>query len=176
MIHELRPPKQLEELDRARVPAGNIARQLFEDGSRPFTAPVTDRVGHLRARRQLVRPDGMERAITDQIADVWQNPRCASLDELVVVKLFEVFFENAGLLCDEGEQLAERFALLDVAYAMDRRKQVVELVRIVAHGIASNSIGAGSRVSNSAAPNDSGLPPLGRSASRRSLNFTTVPR
>ncbi len=106
MIHELRRGQQLEKLDRARVPAGDITRQLFEDGGGAFAPAITDRIRHFRARRQLIRPDRMERAIADQVADIRQHPRRAGFDELVVVKLVEIFLENADLLRDEREQFA----------------------------------------------------------------------
>ena len=44
--------EELEKLDRARVPAGDIARQLLEHGSGAFAPAVADRVRHFRARRQ----------------------------------------------------------------------------------------------------------------------------
>ncbi len=106
VIHELRPRKQLEKLDRARVPARDIARELLEYGSGAFTAAITDGVRHFGAWRRLVGPDWMERAITDQVADVRQDPWRAGLDKLVVVKLLEIFLQNSDLPCDKGEQFA----------------------------------------------------------------------
>src|SRR5262249_21625491 len=99
----------------------------------------------------------------------------ARFDEQVVVKLVEIFLENPNLFGDEIKQLPERFALFRVADAMDRRQQIVEFVRIVAHNITSRSIGAVSRVSSSAAPNEFGSPPLGRFASRRELTIAGEP-
>ena len=127
----------------------------------------------LRARRAIFGATPVQRPVADQVADVGRDPVGAGLDELVVVELLEIFLENTDLPVDEGEQLAERFALLGVANAVDRRQQVIEPIGIVTHGITSRAIGAGSRVSSSAAPNDAGSPPLGRLASSRAFNFTS---
>ena len=159
VIHELRPLEQLEELDSARVPARDIPRQLLEYTSSPFAPAITNRVRHFRPRCELVGRDWMQRAISDQVADVREDPWRAGFDELIVVKLLEIFLDNSDLPCDKREQFAQWLALFYVANAMHRRQQVVELVRVVAHGITSKSIGAGSRVSSSAAPNEAGSPP-----------------
>ena len=41
--------------------------------------------------------------VTDQIADVRHHPVVAGFDELIVVKLLEVFFEHADLLGDHSQ-------------------------------------------------------------------------
>ena len=165
----------MKELDCARVPARDIARKLLEYRSGAFASAITDGVRHFGPRRELVGPDWMQRAISDQVADVREDPWRAGLNELIVVKSLEIFLENSHLLCDEAEQIAQRLTLFYVANAIDRRQQIVELVRVVAHGITFKSIGAGSRVSSSAAPNEAGSPPCGNSASRRLFNFTVAP-
>ena len=95
--------EQLEKLDRARVPARDITRELLEHRSGAFAAAITDGIRHFGARRELVRPDWMQRAITDQVADVRQHPWRAGFDKLIVVKLLEIFLQNSDLLCDERE-------------------------------------------------------------------------
>src|SRR6266516_1698979 len=137
VIHELRPAEQLEELDCARVPSRDIACELLEYRSGALAPAITDRVRHFRPRCGLVRPDWMQRAITDQVADVREDPWRAGFDELIVVKLLEIFLDNSDLPCDKREQFAQWLALFYVANAMHRRQQVVELVRVVAHGITS---------------------------------------
>src|SRR5262245_4672571 len=175
MIHKLRPAQQVEKFHRERVPAGDIPCQLLKDESRSLPPAITRRIRHFRTRGELVRADRMQRAIADQVADVGEHPRRAGFDEQVVVKLVEIFLENPNLFGDEIKQLPKRFALFRVTDAMDCREQIVELVRIVAHNITSSSIGAGSRVSSSAAPNEFGSPPLGRFASSRALTIAGEP-
>src|SRR5258707_12446469 len=106
VIHELTPRNQLEKLNRARVPARDITRELLEHGSGAFAAAIADGVRHFGARRELVGPDWMQRAITDQVADVRQDPWRTGLDKLIVVKLLEVFLPNSDLPCDKSEQFA----------------------------------------------------------------------
>src|SRR5215211_7244667 len=122
VIHELRPAEQLKKLNRARIPARDIARELLKYGSGTFAAAITDGVRHFGARRELVGANWMQRVVTDQVADVRQHPWRAGLDKLIVVKLLEIFFQNSDLLCDEGEQFAERLAFVYVPNAMDRRQ------------------------------------------------------
>src|SRR5262245_33065898 len=119
VIDELRPPQQLEKLNRARVPARDVARELFEYGSGSFASTITDRVRYFGARRELVRPDWVQRAITDQVADVRKDPWRAGLDKLIVVKLLEIFLQNSDLPCDKGEQFGQWLAFIYVPNAMD---------------------------------------------------------
>ena len=137
MIHVLCPAQQLEKLHRPRRPAGDIARQLFEHRCRALAAAIADGIGHIGARRGHIRHHAVQGAIADEITDVGRHPRRAGFDELVVVELFEVFLHGCHLLGDDGEQLAQRIALLRIADAMDGGQQFVEAVGGRVHGISS---------------------------------------
>ena len=50
MLEILRPAEQLEELDRVRGPAGDVARELLEHRQRALAPAVVDRLGHVGAR------------------------------------------------------------------------------------------------------------------------------
>ncbi len=102
MIHVLGPAEQLKVLDHARRPAGHVARQLLEHGRRAFAPPKRDGVRHFGARARHFRHDAVQAAIADQIADIRHYPVVAGFDELIVVKLLQVFFENADLLGDHS--------------------------------------------------------------------------
>ena len=137
MIHVLRPTQQLKEFYRPRRPAGDIPRQLLEHGCRTLAAAIADGVGHIGARRRYIRYHAVQGAVADEITDIGCHPRRAGFDELVVVELFEVFLHGCHLLANDGEQFAQRIALLRIADAVDGGQQFVETVGGRVHGISS---------------------------------------
>src|SRR5262249_33592533 len=148
----LSPAEQFKKFNCARVPAGHVPRELFQHRRRAFAPAEADRVRDLRALAANLRHDVVQRAIADQIAEVRHDPIRAGFDELVVVKLRQIFFEHARLIGDDGQQRLERLASLGVPGAINRRQQFVNAFAIEAHAITpSSSSGAGSSVSNSLA-------------------------
>ena len=86
MVHVLRRRQPREELDRARRPAGGVARELLQHDRGALAAAVGDRVGHIRARADPGRLDRPDRAHAEQVADIGHDPFVAGLDEPVVVE------------------------------------------------------------------------------------------
>ena len=136
VVHVLRRAEQLEELDRAGGPAGDVGRELLEDGDGALAPPVADRVRDLGPRRGDGGHDPVQRPVADEVADVGRDPVGARLDELVVVGLLEALREHVDLVGEHVEQLAQHAALLGVAHAVDGRQQPVELVGRVQPGAA----------------------------------------
>ena len=95
VVHVLRRAEQLEVLDRARVPAGDVARELLEHRRRALAPAERDRVRDLGAREPARAAERVQRLVADQVADVGDRPVGAGLDELVVVELLEVLLDHA---------------------------------------------------------------------------------
>ena len=91
-------------------------------------AAMGDGVGPVGARRGHIGHHAVQGAIADQVADIGRHPRRTGFDELVVVELVEVFLHGRDLFSDDGEQLAQRVALLRIADAVDGGQQFVEAV------------------------------------------------
>ena len=108
VVHVLRRDQHLEELDRARVPAGDVAGQLLQHHGGALAAPERDRVRHLGARAADPRRDAVEHLVADEVADVRHHPGGARLDELIVVQLIEILLQHTHLLGQHGQQARER--------------------------------------------------------------------
>ncbi len=137
VVQVLRRAEQLEQLDGARGQAGDVAGELLEDGRRPLSAAVRDRVRDLGARGQ---GRGRQPGDPEQVADVGQHPRRARLDELVVVEPVEVVLEHPELGRDDVEQLVQG-PLVAVAEAVDRGQELEQAVGREGHGSTSRSPG-----------------------------------
>ena len=97
VVHALIGNQPLEELDGDGGPARHIHDQLFEREQRALAAAIADGVGHLGAPALGRGADFVRRVRTHQIADIGDHPRGAGLDELVVVELLDVLFEDRRL-------------------------------------------------------------------------------
>ena len=152
MVHVLRGREALEELDRARRPAGDVARQLLEHDRGALAAPVGERVRHVGARADASRRHRPDRPHAEQIADVRHDPFVAGLDEPVVVEDRDVLLDALELALDHAEQRAQRLALIGVAQAVDRREELVEaLGHQEAHGAISSTTTPAGLISSSSA-------------------------
>ena len=60
----------------------------------------------------------VQRAITNEIADVRHHPWRAGFDKLIVVKLRQIFFQHANLIGNDRQQRLERLALVGIANPM----------------------------------------------------------
>ena len=164
VIQLLRRRQPLEELDRARGPAGHVAREQFQHWRRPLAPAVGHGMAHLRARGARARAR-RQPADAEQIAEIRQRPRRGGLDELIVVELFETLFEHGHLARHELDQFAQRAGSpvagrvgsvgvrqFGVARAEMGGQQVPELVGSEAHGDFTSSCGRdiSSRISSSA--------------------------
>ena len=89
-VHVLGVGEHLEELDRVRAPAGDVAGELLQDEDRALAAAQGDGLGDLGARVVDRGGDALDGLVADQVADVGDHPGGAGLDELVVVELVEV--------------------------------------------------------------------------------------
>ena len=130
VVHVLGGGKLFEEFNGAGGPVGDVARQLFQHGSRALAAAIGNRVGHFGTRRRNGRRHAIQWPVANQVADVGRHPVGAGLDELVVVELFYVFFQCLELPRDQLNQVAQRVALLLVADAINRRQQCVQAISV----------------------------------------------
>ena len=121
VVHVLRRRQALEELDRARRPAGDVARQLLQHHRRALAAAVCDGVGDEGARADAGRRHRPDRPYAQQVAQVGHDPLVAGLDEPVVVEAADVGFDAFQLGLDDAQQRAQRLALVGVAQAVYRR-------------------------------------------------------
>src|SRR5678815_1478233 len=137
VVDVLRPAEQLEELDRARGPAADLAGELLEQRERALAPARRDQVGDLAARDQDAtdcaargrRWAGLgDRPVADQIADVRNDPVIGGLDEPVLVELGDVVLDDIDLLGDDLEQGLERIAAVCVPDANDRRQERIQAI------------------------------------------------
>ena len=98
VLHVLGVGEDLEELDRVRTPAGDVAGQFLQDQYSPFAAAEGDGVGDFRAGVVDGGGDASDGLVANEVADVGNDPGRAGLDELVVVELVEVGGEGLELL------------------------------------------------------------------------------
>ena len=105
VIHVLGRCQQLEEFDRAGVPAGGVARQLLQYRRRSLAPTVGQRVCHLGTPAEGSGRQSMPATRPDQIADVGHCPLCTSLDELIIVELGDILFQNRHLFGDHRKKL-----------------------------------------------------------------------
>ena len=116
----------------------------------PRGATASVRAAELPPRSPVVRaplrPGGPpsslvagQRAVAHEVAEVGQHPGGRRLDEQVVVALLDSLAYQVELLGHDGEQGAQRFALLGVAQPVPLGQQVGESVRIPGHHTASVS-------------------------------------
>ena len=141
VVQLLRAIEQLEELDRARRPAGDIARQVFEQRERAFATTVADEIGDFPARHQHPvqcasigtqrlrrRARRRRRTEAEQIGDIRHRPVVGGLDEPVVVQMRDIVFDHIHLFGDRAQQRLQRIAVFGVADAVDRRQIAVQAV------------------------------------------------
>ena len=152
MIEMLHPAEPAVELHRARRPAGGIAGQVFQQRQRALAPTRVDRVGDVGARRQHAAETAIaaavlaqrgrlrQQGVTEQVADVRHHPVVAGLDEGVVVQPRDVLLQHVGLARQHTQEVAQRIALLRIAHAVDHRQQVVQAIRLRAHGAPSSSL------------------------------------
>ena len=129
VLRVLRRPEQLKELDGLGPPAGDVVGELLEHGQRPLAPSVRERVGDVAAHAAGLRADRVEPPHAEQFADVGDDPGVAGLDEPVLVELLDVALDELALALEDVQQRLERVAVLDVAGAVDRRQQLVEVGR-----------------------------------------------
>ena len=97
VVHAFGGDQPLEELNgRSRQPR-NIHGNLFQRQQRSLAASITKRVGHFGAPAAYRASNFIDRVVADQVADIGDNPRGTRFDELVVVKLLDVLFQNGAL-------------------------------------------------------------------------------
>jgi hypothetical protein len=126
MIHVLRACGSLEELHGLASPAGDIARQLLEDGRRTLAPAVRQGVGNvtpLAEGRLGARGHAWERAHAKQVGNVGHDPFVAGLDEPVVVQLADVVLDQLHFAVHQVQQRTQRIALGRVAQPVHRRKK-----------------------------------------------------
>src|SRR5262249_4393632 len=116
------------ELDRPRPPSGHVVRELLEHRDGALPPPVAERVRDVCAQAPGARPDRVQAAHAEQVADVGDDPRVARLDEPVLVEALDVALDDVRLALEHFEQRLEGTAALDVAHAVERREELVELV------------------------------------------------
>ena len=119
MIEVLGRCEKLEVLDGMRLPAGNVKSKFFNNCQRTFTSSVFQSVSNFGTRTARKNTVTIDRPHTDKVADVGYNPRCAGLNEQVVVELCQIFFNHLGLLADDREEGLERSPLFRVADAVN---------------------------------------------------------
>ena len=179
VVHVLRGAQALEVFDRAGVPAGDIARQLFEHQRRALASAQGNGVRHFGARAGGLGRGLVQAAVADEVADVGHRPLGAGLDEQIVVELFQALVGHGQLLGEHADELFQRAAIqplgsgqLGVADAVDGRQQLEQFLRVGTHGSTSSSIGSVARVSSSAACGTPVSEATGSAANRRGT--TTV--
>jgi hypothetical protein len=138
VVKRLVEGQQREELDRPRRPAGEVGRELFEQGQGALAAPGRDGVGDVAAREaQLTvghavsrKPDARAggRLKAEEVGQIGNYPWLAGLDEPVVVETIDVPLDDRDLLRDHLQQRPQRLVALGVAQPVDSRQQVVEPV------------------------------------------------
>ncbi len=94
VVQVLRSGQHLKELDSVCAAAGNIARELLHQQHIALAPSEGDGAGDLGARAGYCRGDSVDRLEADQIADIGNHPWRAGLNELIVVKLIEIFGKN----------------------------------------------------------------------------------
>src|SRR4029434_9392145 len=71
--------------------------------------------------------------MSDQIAQIRNDPVFAGFDEPVFVKLVDIALDHIDLFSDDPEKRAQRITSVGVALAMHRRQELVQTVWIL-HG------------------------------------------
>ncbi len=125
MIEVLGRCEQLEVLDCVRLPAGSVKGKFFDNCQRTFTSSVLQSVSDFSARTTRKNAVAIDRPHTDKVADVGYNPGCAGLDEQVVVKLRQIFFNHLGLFADDRKEGLERSPLFRVADTVNGWQELV---------------------------------------------------
>ena len=110
VIHVLRVGEEQEEFDGMRAPTGDVAGELLHDEDGALATAERDGVGDFGARVVDGRGDAVHRLVADEVADVGDDPRGAGFDELIVVKLVEVFGEDGELFVNDHQERFERAA------------------------------------------------------------------
>jgi len=95
-----------EELDRARITAGDVGDQLLEQAKRAGAAAVVDRLGDIETLGAGV--EAGDEAGGEQVADVGDHPVVAGLDRLVFPHPVDAAAEHRELRADAVEQFLKR--------------------------------------------------------------------
>ena len=104
MTHALGGDEAPELLDDDGGPAGNVHGELLESEECALAATVTDGVGDFGAAIESGGGQFVNRIVADEIADVGYDPLGASFDELIVVELADVVFDDGGLSGEDSEE------------------------------------------------------------------------
>ena len=108
VIHVLGRDQDLEKLYRMRAPSRHVTGELLKHQNGVLSAPKRDRMSDFGAGTGDRWSHSMHRLIADQVADIRNDPRCAGLNELVVVDLFEIFLYRSQLFSDQQHERLER--------------------------------------------------------------------
>jgi hypothetical protein len=142
------------EFDGACGPVGHPLGEFFEEVEGALAAAVGDGRGDIAARCDRLGERGRTPApqtggedalvagqgpVADEVAEVRQHPGGRRLDEQVLVALLDSIAYEVELLGHDGEQGAQRFALLGVAQPVPLGQQLGESVRFPGHHTASVS-------------------------------------
>ena len=166
VIHVLATREQLEVLDGARRPAGGVARHLLEDRRGALPTSVGDRVRHLGARRETGDRRAGQSSQPDELGKVRQHPGRRGLDEQVVVELVDPVGGDREFVGEDLEILSQHLAACDVALAVQRGQELVELVDRDAHQSTSSATPSTGSVRISAPGASGGPPGTGAAATR----------
>src|SRR5215510_14012997 len=97
MIQVLVPNHVLEQLNTVNTPLRQIEGEQLDRAERAFPASQRNRVGDVGAQRPRIT---FQMAGAKQVADVWNNPVFASLDEEIVIERLDVFVNRAECVFD----------------------------------------------------------------------------
>ncbi len=155
MVQMLHPAEQAVELHRPSRPVGRIAGEILEQGKCALASTRIDRVGDIGTRCQHVaevaataivsRIQGgrlRQQAVAEQVAEVRHHPVVAGFNEPVFVQPRDVLLQHVGLGSQHAQEIAQRVALVGIAHAVDHRQQVIQSIRLRAHGVAPCSLRA----------------------------------
>ncbi len=139
MIQVLCGRELREHLHHARIPAGHVARQVFEHRRGALAPAEADGIGHFGAGAERARGQSIHRPVADQVADIGDDPLGAGLDELIVVQLRQILVQDRDLAAIAESSARKRAALLGVAYPIDGGQKPRQLVNVEAHGLTPAS-------------------------------------
>src|SRR5262249_17254021 len=103
VVDVLRRRETCEELDRPRLPAGDVARQLLEHHRGALAAPTSTRVADIAAKTDPGRIDRPDRPDAKEIADIGDDPFLAGLDKPVLVEPGDVGINAVELGFDRAQ-------------------------------------------------------------------------
>src|SRR4051812_32220308 len=141
MIQVLVPNHVLQQLDAVNAPLGEVEREELDRAKGSLAPPQRDSIRHVRTQRPRISTQWTR---AKEIADVWNRPIVAELNEEIVIQPFDVFVNETKRVLNQAKVflqliLGERLVVPD---AIDLGKSFEQTHAFDCHCLISATISA----------------------------------